>query len=572
MAELLSPINELLDYINSLITLASEESIKVPSRFHTQVSYLQKVLKSDTSGLVNSILDFAVDCALVDYKIETTSDNLTDLLNDWIKTINEDLRGRAGVEVGIRGLAKQYFLERWKNSSLCLLRTKWEDVKVGGTTLNLPTALWFVDGGDVKINEADNETAQIGDETYKLRTGKSFANAIDIPSGEDELIFIQKPYERWGADYPVPFLIKRGIYRNLEFLSLLSKKGEMVVGKALEYIFIIKKGLERLFIEKGISYTKEQLEDIKKNFKDLVEKRKTEAGIPTLATQFDTQIEHLIPEYTKALQQPLYAPIEKKILSGLGFIEIIEGVTTSRKEGILNPKPFVKEVKQGIEDFKLLLRDVFETIKERNSRHRKYTGEIIEIVNTPIQDFITDKVRQELRLMYNSGNLSHESYIEVVGDMDYSIERERKERETDEGDNEVFYAPVIDNREGMGIDIPGKDDFDKLGEPIDDDKVNEKQKYQLSSKEIEELNKEFKEVGIDFEISSKIFEQAPYTVRQFPSYLNKYPSGARRAFIHAFNSSYKKYGESRAFKIGWSALKQWMRKHKKSMPKKGSGK
>jgi len=260
MAEQFKNLNPLVGWINDLISLFSNETIKVPREFHDQVSKLQRLLESDVSGLVNTLLDFAVDCALVDYKIETSNSNLTTLLNDWMKTINSDLRGK--VEVGIRGLAKQYFIERWKNSSLCLMRVLFEETTLNNSKFYLPQKMWFVDGGKVYIEE-DGETAQIGEENYELKVGKSKSDRISLPKNSNEFIFVQKPYSKWGAYYPVPFLIQRGIYRNLEFLSLLSRKGEMVVGKALEYLFVMKKGLERLFVEKGISYSKEELEDFR---------------------------------------------------------------------------------------------------------------------------------------------------------------------------------------------------------------------------------------------------------------------------------------------------------------------
>lgn len=486
MAKQLKAFNELLGWVNDLITLFSNESIKIPNDFHDKVSYIQKALNDDVSGLVNTILDFCINSALVDYKIETSNAKLTQLLTDWLQNINSDIRG-TGIEVGINGLAKQYFIERWKNSSLCVLRTIWEEKEIGKTSFILPTKLWFADGKDILVEDKD-KSKRIGTQKYILKSGDSNNPHITLPSSKYEHIFVQKPYSRWGDIYPTPYLIQRGIYHNLEFLRLLSTKGEYVVGKALEYLMILKKGSERLFTEKGVSYSEKDLKDIKDGLKKIADDRKTEGGITTYATQFDTDIQHLIPEYSRILQQALYSPIEKKILAGLGLIDVVDTASSSRRESVLNPKSFIQEAYQGIADFKSLIRDVLETIKEKNDNRRKYMGNIIEITNTPIQAFITDGLRQELRLAYTYGQLSHKTYIETVCGMDYDLEVERRKLEDDKNIDEVLYPHLIQNKEGTGQDIPGeepeeKEEDEEENDDIPIDKKTDKDKYKMSNLE-----------------------------------------------------------------------------------------
>jgi len=67
--------------------------------------------------------------------------------------------------------------------------------------------------------------------------------------------------------------------------------------------------------------------------------RKNVNGTSAYITNFDTNFEHIIPEYSKILKAELYNPIERRILASLGFIDVVQGVS-SRRESVINPKPF----------------------------------------------------------------------------------------------------------------------------------------------------------------------------------------------------------------------------------------
>lgn len=55
----------------------------------------------------------------------------------------------------------------------------------------------------------------------------------------------------------------------------------------------------------------------------------------------------------------------------------------------------------------------------------------------------------------------------------------------------------------------------------------------------------------------------PYkSVKSLPESVQGLPSKAKRIFLKAFNASYEKYGEERAFKIAWSAVKKSYMKRK----------
>lgn len=502
-------LNPLLKWLWDLLSLFSVEEITIPTDFPSQIAEIKQVLRSDVSGIVNSVLDFGIDCASVDYSVETNNINVTKILNNWLFSINEDLRGR--IPTGIKALAKEYFRERWKGGSLLVLRTEWNNVN----NITLPTKLWFVDGANLKVdNGKESEIRVIGEEKYYLKITQN--NYKELPRTKNELIFVQKPYSNWSSLYPTPFLIQRGIYKNLKVFELVNKKSEKIIAKAVEYLLLLKKGSEGLAV-KGIPefiYSEEDLKKVKESLQTTLTNAKTEAGTPSYVTNFDTSIEHLIPEYSKALNEAMYAPIEKRILAGLGLIEIVQGVASTRRESILNPKPFVGEVQQGIEDFKSLLIDVLKTIAEKNTdSHRKYFNSDIQIHATPIKAFIDQNIRDHLRSMYDRGCLSKQTYMEIVGEgIDFTIEVQRRKNETKDNLDETLYPPITQNTEQQLADLTP---FQK--ENIPEDKLGpEKKNFKSASKEeiepYEDLEKDFDEAQSLLEIGKIVKHKDGYYV------------------------------------------------------------
>jgi hypothetical protein len=493
--------NNLLAYIWDMLSFYSVDEIKIPTDYYNQVFQIKSVLRSDTSGIVNSVLDFAIGCASVNFDVESKNPQSSDLISEWFKRINVSLIGR--VPTGLKALSKEYYRERWKNSSFLVLRSIWEDVKIDGETLNLPTKMWFVDGMNIVV-EDKGTTRIIGDEKYSIRTSEK--ETKPLPSNSNELIFIQKPFDNWSSLYPTPFLIQRGLYKNLQIFDLINKKGEKIIGKALEYLLMLKKGTERLALEgkPEYSYSEEDLKAVKKNLKDMINNSKTEAGTPTYVTNFDTNIEHLIPDYAKILNTGIYAPIEKRLLAGLGLIEGIDIAAGSRKETILNPRPFINEVENGIEDFGNMLEDIIKVIVERNiDKHPKFFSDNndIQLRHAPVKEFIGDSIRDHLRSMYDRGTLSKQTYNDVVGDIDLDIEVKRRKQETKDNLDEEMYPPVTQNAEAKSADLTP---FKK--QPIIPVVKNEKipvskqgleklnfkssiEEIELSEEEVEELNK-----------------------------------------------------------------------------------
>lgn len=456
---IINPRTPSLAWLNYLMQLVAGQQISMPGDFRDKVVSIQDLLRNDESGLINSLLDLSVTSASVDFSVESTNENFSEVLNNWLDDINGSLRGK--VPTGIKNLAKQYYIERWKGSSFIVLRTVWENVD----GVALPTKMWFCDGKDVLI-DGDKSVSILGGDVYRLKITDS--KSIPLPNSKQELIFIQKPYEAWGAEYPTPFLFKRGVYYNAKFLSLLNKKGSNVLGKAIEYMLLMKKGNKDLALSNRpeFTYSEDDLKANKEAYAKVVEEMRLQGGLPAHFTNFDTEFEELIPDYKKALSGDLYHPIEKRILSGLGFMEVIEGIST-RRDAILNPRTFITEVKSGVTDFKSLLSDVLKTILEKNKAHKKWVKtSMLQIRSTPVTEFYTEDSKAYLRGLYDRGILSKRTISEVTGETDFDAEVER--RKAEKHLEKVMFPPVTQNQEpsatpGSSLQKTEKQTSDKSG-------------------------------------------------------------------------------------------------------------
>jgi len=454
MAQVIKGKTQSLQWLSDMLSFFQMETIKTPVSYRERVLVVKKQLNDDPSGLTNSMMDFAINSALVDYRVESDNDNLAKELNTWLSNCNLEVLGK--IPTGLEALAKEYFRERWKGSSNLLLRTFWAKQN----DLRVPTTMFFLDGEDIRVNKPKNGVIKLGEEKYGIRVSGNSDHDIKLPTSKDEMIFVQRPYESWGTLESVPFLIKRGVWRNSSFLKLITSKGEFVVGKALEYLMIMKKGTERMFLEGNVSYSEEDLKVISDDMRKLIAKKKNEGGTPTYTTNFDTEITEYIPEYSRVISDSLYRPIEKRILAGLGLVDIVEGVGSTRREAILNPKPFMTEVTQGIKDFSTLLTDIVKAIVIVNSeKHPKWMNAKIEIKTSPVKGFMDDKFREKLRSMYDRGVLSKQTFTEVVGDLDYTLEVKRRKAEKKAGHEESMYPPVVQNMEQEEADA--KEDIKK---------------------------------------------------------------------------------------------------------------
>ena len=589
-----------LQFLVDLLSFFQVEAIKIPTKYRERVLAVKNMLNDDPSGLTNTILDFGISSALVNYRIETNNDNLTKVLNDWLDDINSDLRGT--IPTGLKALAKEYFRERWKGSSNLLLRTFWEE----RDGLKLPTSLFFIDGEDIKVSYKTNDgVVRLGDEQYYLRIGRSddsltanddYAEInkkdIKLPSAKNEKIFVQKPFESWGTKEPVPWIIKKGVFRSSMFLQMMISKGEFIVSKALEYLLIIKKGTEGMTLHGQVQYDEEDLKKVSEDLKKVVQDKKSMPGFNSYTTNFDTDISEYIPDYHKAINDAIYSPIEKRILAGLGLVEVVEGVASTRRESILNPKPFVSEISQGIDDFKALLEDIIKVIiSENESTHKKWMNAEIKIISSPVRMFVDDKMKAAMRSIYDRGGLSKRTLVEVVGEMDFDLEVQRRKQEAKELDK-IMYPPVIQNMEATA------DESNSDGSP----KLQDRQKstpeaknfksaglevfsatcgkcnsnFEVDGSTLEEGSVSCINCGEDLDKSQILnvaqisFAQAPYdTNKELPDNIKELSAGAQTIYRKTFNAVLQSTNdENKSRQAAWRNVKLAYKKSGDSWVKK----
>jgi len=486
-----------LNWLYELVELFQGSVVNVPTDYRSQVLAVKKLLKNDETGIISSLLDFGISSSAdVRFSIEVKNEQLYKILNDWLSDINGTLLGK--IPIGIDSLAKEYYRERWKGSSMLVLRTIWKNVD----GMRLPVKMWFVDGEDIDVS-SDSKVVTLGDQKYSLIIDHRDKKMLSLPSGKDEKIFVQKPYDSWGVDYPTPFLIQRGLYKNALMMKNLVNKGEIVVAKALEYLMVVKKGTETLAKENRSEfiYSDEDLKAVKEQLGNLSSSRGSTTGTPSYITNFDTDIEHLIPDYERILKPTLFVPIERRILSGLGLVDIVESTSSSRREGTLNPKPYIGELNSGVTDFGALIKDlILSIIIENKATHPKYFSDkqTLEVRHTPVKAFMTDDYKSMLRALYDRGVLSKQTFVEVVGETCYEEEVERRMQEEKRGDNVTLYPPVIQNMEQHLNDPDGEapKEVDKDEKEVTPDKQGpEAKNYDNSTIELSDCVKKLPQRG-----------------------------------------------------------------------------
>jgi len=527
------------DILSSIFNVLSKEII-TPSDFHTQVSVVKTMLANDLTGLVDSLTDFNVTSASVDFTIETESEEFTKILKKWLDNINRAYLGK--IPSGINALSLEYFKERWKSSSFPVLKiAEWKSVN----GVILPSKMMFVDGESIYAvdKNKDKEKTLLN---YDYYLGKAKKHKLD-----DNVIFT-RPYGRWFDKYPVPYLIKRGVYHNYKIIESLKNKETTVLNQVIPYLFLIKKGHELLDRE-GISVKDEDLQKIINQYKKVIEDAKA-GKTPTRAAPWDEDIKHFIPDLEPIFKPVLFSVAEKAVLSGLGFIDVIEATSTSRRESILNPKVFIEETKKGVKDFKQLLKEIVNLIIDKNKSHIKYMNSDFRIVNSPITAFMTTEFKNHIRLLWERGQLSNKTYCSLVGEVEYQTEKVRREKEARNGDEFIMSPHQTQNQEQYESfeelehrDLYPKDE-DTNGKPIPTDKTDDKEKYKNAQTEDDLIG-------------------APYrTIKALPDNVKKKLSPAKRKiWMDIFNKAYKFYlkklgnakkAETKAFQVAWSQIKQ----------------
>lgn len=525
--------------IQSMMSLMLRK-VYVPKDFVSQVNAIEDMLDDDVTGLVDSLTDFAMESATTDISIECSNDNLERNLNKWL---NEDLnKSYLGmIPTGIKALSEQYYREIWKGSTFPVLKIGgWR--KIG--TLKLPTKMYFLEGKSVKAQEKNTKSNLKTVLPYKYMVGNTELNSN---------VVISKPYNKWYDKYPTPFLIKRGVYHNYEIIRQLKKHQSKLLEQIIPYILLITKGSERAYVDKDLSYDDGQLNKLIEQMQTLINKQndtsETDPQTAVRAREWDEKIKHLIPDISTIFKPELFAVAEKQILSGLGFIDIAEGITNNRRESILNPKVFIKDVKTANSHFNAMLNEVIKMIKLKNSDNYKYMNKKIHIVSAPIDDFITDKFRNQVRQMYDRGRISSRTAVEVVAEKDFEIEVLRREKEKKNNIETKMY-PVITRNQEKHSDIPSqpkeiktKQDTDEESIPNDKKDETEKQEYDYGA-----------------------LVTAPYNkVSELPDKVkNNMSKSLQKVFMKTVNKALKTYdgNDKVAFKVAWKTIKEIGEKNK----------
>lgn len=614
-------------FINFVMSLLLKK-IVVPSDFHNQVKAIKEMLQDDVSGLIDSLTDFAVDSAVVDYNIETNNSTLNEILKKWMDKINISYEGK--VPPGIKALAEEYFKERWKYSSFPILRIKeWEKAENG---IIVPSKMYFLDGGSIYAKEKnkDENMTLLG---YNYYLGQGSQKPL-----EKGFLFA-KTNGRWFDKYPIPYLIKRGIYHNYKIIHTLKKNQTTVLDQIIPYLLLIKKGTEGLATNNVKTYSSTELQQVINDFQSLMNELKSTTTkekliqSPIRASNFDEEIKHLIPDLSTIFDPKLFVQAERNILSGLGFIDVIQGISDTRRESVLNPKVFISEIKKGVEDFKNnILKPLIYMIQEKNKNHVKYMNSNFMITSSPIKGFMTDDFKETIRSLYDRGIVSAQTAVELVAEVEFETEVRRREGEAERGLENTLYPPIIRNQEDKGIDLKGKGETpeDEMEDEVPEDKKGvEKENYFMS---MEELEKSFAPTITDNYIrlrqkDPKIFqknyfrtikisekkgikaivgrlkgeenttvqsylfdkkkwkvseaqkwvkentnesslEMAPYSKpSELPSRIRKnLSSSLQSTFIKVFNNALKQYeNETRAFRVAWSAIKKIAKKNKEGI-------
>lgn len=582
-------------------------AITVPEEFHSRVSVINTMMDMEVTGLVSTITNYAITSAKeAEFTVECSDQTIEDLLNLWLKEINVMLEG---IPTGINELAGEYYKERWTGSSLCLMRvSSWKKISIGANSITVPTVLWFVNGGSIWIHRPNEKNYALGTDKYFL---DETMEKLPLPNPKkDEKIIVQKPFDRYFTKYPSPYLIKNGTYKNWKALEVLQGKSDEVIAKFLPYMLLLQKGNIEGFKE-GIEYDDKDMKLVLDNFKEQIEKYHKEKGkVPVNAIPFDQKYEHLIPDLKNILNEELYNQGSRAILSGLGFVDVIQGISSTRKESVLNPKPFIAEVNAGVAGFQSMLMEVIRLIiKENGDEHRKlFSGKNpLRLVHSKLRINI-DQILDAVRSGFVYGGVTFETYHESLDiDHDQEIERMKKEWEPDEktGLNlrDLFYPHIIQNTEDKGLDTQLNIKIPTTKKQIEKQKEKTKGELEVSAKElfvkcskcenlfdyllvpeagmgyvkcpkcgesvtqidiVEEANQIINE-PIDPNLDTEIapYQNVEELLKHQPS-LKKYPATAQRLFMHVWNSIYKQTGsEARAFAGAWSSLKKWMKRHNK---------
>jgi cation transport regulator ChaB len=542
-------IGKILDLIYT------EKAIQIPKNFHTQCSKIKDIIDNDVTGTINTVLNYAVDSASeANYRVEIDkNDKLELFLNDWLQKINQGI-AYTGIMPGIKEVAKEYFKETWLGSSLSVFKVQtWKLISFEGNEIWMPSVITLYNGSSIYIDNpsSNKDNFELGSLKYYVDKGKT----EELKNSKLEKIIVYKPYERWVSTYPTPYIIKKGIYKNFKAIEILQDKGDEVITKALPYLMLLRKGTDRLAIEGRVKYddkkVKESVDLLKDGFSDF---KKQRGKVPLYGAGYDTQLEHLTPEYEKVLKESLFTQSFRGVLSGLGMIDIISSVSNSRKESTLNPKPFISDVNARVDDVTKIISQIIYEIKEKNKdlapRLFSETNSI-KVVRS-LLSINTEAIIDTLRGAYDRGPMSIETWQEILG-LNPRVEKERRLKEYKNGDEDIYYPHMVQNQENT------EDVRPSLKRKLE---VLEKNESSGKQKGTPEALK-YKNASISEAVKKSDLIIAPYkTIKDVPKPVKKLSEELQKTWLKVWNETYEKTkDEQKAFQTSWSVINKL--RHKK---------
>lgn len=414
-----------------LLSQLSLEALTPPTTFSEQVKASRDLLKNDTSGFVKPLVDFAVTAATrVNFSISTENDVLDNLFDKILKELNSDFVGK--VNLGLNPIKKDFFRSYW-DSGLCVIKTVWNEVD----GLIVPKTAFLVDSKSVKVEGDDNKFA-----SYKY-----YLDDKELRNTDYTHIFVYKNCSMYEK-YPTPPLISKGVYINVQIKKVIKALQRSYLDQIIPFLWIILKGEKS---RPDLKYNKEDLQDIKTALEKAIKEFKEDKlnkKIPLAVSRFDTKHEFLTPDLEKMLDDAITSSINKDILAGMGFISVLEGLST-RRDIVLNPRPFINNVVDSVLLFKNFINDLAYVTAKKNIEHKKYFTNFSYSVNTtPLTSFWNDNDKSIMRILSDRGLLSIKTSLENF-DIDFNTELKRRSKEAENGSEVIFFPRVLMNQEAQ---------------------------------------------------------------------------------------------------------------------------
>ena len=549
-----------------LFLVNGTRKIEVKSDFHGQMEQINYILNNDPTGLITTVLEYMVHSATIDINFNAKNPKLTKVLTNWKENVNKDLN--IDTPRGLRSFTEQFFRERWK-SSFITANLIWG--KIDG--FEVPIDMYIMDGASIYVK---NDEKKLDTNRYYFGNPKN-KKAKSLSNSENRSIIVRKPYNQHYDTYPVPYLVRKGtIFHALLKRQILNTQTE-VLQTALPYQMLIKVGSQDA-IKRGLGPTQEDLDNIVEKYQNKKKDFDEHVYSKGLAGAFagDVNLQEIIPDYARVLDEKLIKSTDRNILSSLGLVEL-KGFSSNREESILNPKVLVEEVEDAVQDYVEFLKEVVNQIKERNSS--KYTvNDVVEVQPGVIKTFLTDEMKTLIRSWYDRGLVGQKSGLENTTGLDYETQIREREYETKNGLHKKLYPRITQNMEKDPADLTPQD------ENVPDDKKKntpESKNYKNASNWITCLNCDeildytsYSEKGMgyiscphcgvnidqegNFYQAEYEYIEAPYNTNQdLPDLVKKVlPNHAQSIFRNAFNSAIKQgKDETTAFKIAWGAVR-----------------